>query len=100
MSVKPISPDEIKLEETFPDDVISSFNELITENYRNGVSSFKAKDIVEKISVKMNISSASVYDHHFLDVESIYEKNGWEVKYEQPSYGDDNFDAYFKFTKK
>ena len=100
MSVKPISPNEIKLEKTLPDDVISSFNELIIENYRNGESSFKAKDIVEKISIKMNISSASVYEKHFLDVESLYVKNGWKVKYEQPCYGDGNFDAYFQFTKK
>lgn len=98
MSVKPIRPNEIKLEETFPDEVILAFNELITENYRNGKSSFKSNDIIARIENKMGISRASIYKSHFLDVESLYRKNGWEVKYEQPCMGD--FEPYFEFTKK
>ena len=100
MSVKPIRPNEIKLKETFPDEVISSFNELITENYRNGVSSFKSKDVIERIKQKLGASTDAIYQSNFLDVESLYRKNGWKVKYEQPSYCDTPFDAYFEFTKK
>jgi hypothetical protein len=100
MSVKPIRPSEIKLEETFPDEVISSFNELITENYRNGESSFKSKDVIARIKQKLGTSDEVIYQSNFLDVESLYRKNGWKVKYEQSCYGDAPFDAYFQFTKK
>lgn len=48
----------------------------------------------------MGISRASIYKSHFLDVESLYRKNGWEVKYEQPCMGDGDFEPYFEFTKK
>lgn len=100
MSVKPISPDEIKLEKTFPDEVISSFNELITENYRNGKSSFKSKEVIDRIKQKLGTSREAIYQSNFLDVESLYRKNGWKVKYEQPCMGDGDFEPYFQFTKK
>ena len=53
MKVTPISPNEIKINKVFPDEVISSVNELIVKNAgKYGdciISNFKQKDLVELI---------------------------------------------------
>lgn len=95
--VKPISPEEII--RPIPDMVIESFNELINKNFDGYSSHFLANDIVNLIENKMQCKRNEIYSKGYLNIESIYQANGWMVKYEQPSIGDD-FPAYFNFTKK
>lgn len=99
--VKVITPQELDEKgPNIPDEVIEVFNELISKNYRNGSATIKNKEIVPLIASRLNISTNLVYENHYLDVESIFRKVGWIVKYEQATYGDSDFDAYFKFSKK
>jgi hypothetical protein len=102
--VKPITPEQASLgkQTSIPSEVIESFNELIIENYRNYScsSNFTQKDVVSKICNKMNLENdRKIYDSHWLDVESLFEKYGWKVKYDKPAYCE-NYDANFTFTKK
>ena len=99
--VKPIAPEDItKTKEDFiPDEVIECFNEMIVEKWNGKESFFKQKEIVSKIKKKMNLKDTKkMYDEHWLDIEGMYIKLGWTVKYESPCY-DQDFDSYFKFTK-
>jgi len=101
--VKPITPEEItKTKEDFiPDEVIEAFNEMIVEKWNGTESFFRQKEIVSKIEKKMKLKDTKqMYDEHWLDVEGIYMRLGWKVKYESPSYGDTDFESYFNFSKK
>lgn len=108
MNVKPISPDEAVNEKGFPDEVISAFNEMIIENLRGKTSIFKQKDVVKRIIRKITNSKLLdnesnlnnyLYENHWLDIEDLYRAAGWKVEYEKSGYGENYFEAYFKFTK-
>jgi hypothetical protein len=100
MAVKPIKPADVesKVISSFPDEVIEGFNELITENYHSGVSSFKEKEVVARI-VKKGISSKTLYKNNWLDVEDLYRKSGWIVEYDKPGFNE-SYDAIFTFSRK
>jgi hypothetical protein len=93
-NVQPINPAQVlgMKESTIPDAVIKSFNKLISENFSNSSSSFTAKEVVNRILEKMPLSSSEeIYNNHWLDVEDIYRKVGWIVKYDQ-------YEARFTFS--
>ena len=96
----PIKPDDVarQKKELFPDGVIEAFNELIAETFVNGQASFKQEDVVERI-VSKGIEKTDIFSNHWLDVEEIYIKAGWKVKYDQPAYNE-TYPATFTFTKK
>jgi hypothetical protein len=58
----------------------------------------RQKDVVGAL-VKKGFKSADIYDNHWLDVEEIFEKNGWSVSYDKPGYCE-SYDASFEFTAK
>jgi hypothetical protein len=111
MAVKPITPAQVigKRKNTIPDEVFEAFNEMIAENFRLSESSFKLKDVVSKIVSKVNhnrsllgtrqVTREEVYDNGWADVEPIYRKEGWKVKFDSASRGDD-YDDYFVFSQK
>ncbi len=112
---KPISPDEVVLikEKIIPKEVIEAFNEIISKNWDGSSSTFKQKDITALILQKMNgavddirhpdnrdvFTSQYLYDNKLLDVEPIYENNGWSVYYDKPGYNE-TYDATFCFKRK
>ena len=105
MKVTPISPNEIKINKVFPDEVISSVNELIVKNAgKYGdciISNFKQKDLVELILRKNeNLTFNYLMTYNFLDIEPVFEDCGWKVTYEKPSIGENHFDPFFKFESK
>lgn len=102
--VKPISPDEIQIEKSFPDFVIIAFNEQISKNYRNGTSIFSQKDIVEEIIEQSGdtgnpVNSQEIFNKDWLSIEEVYQKQGWEVEYYKPSYNERGI-AKFTFSRK
>ena len=104
--IKPITPKEVEQNIVFPDEVISAFNKLIQENYRsaNKEARFLQDEIVNQIIINLgreNNSSArrEMFDKGYLDVEELYIKTGWDVRYNKPSIGED-FEAYFIFSRK
>lgn len=102
--MKPITPAEVlnrKLED-IPDFVIESFNELITKNLVPGNKSatIKQDDVVDLILTKKpELTRHDVFDGHMLDVEDLFRKNGWNVRYDKPAYYE-TYKAYFVFSIK
>lgn len=101
--VKPISPHECKKEDFFPPEVLEAFNECIQKHFNGRTSHFKREEVMQLIITKFNrveIDRAHVYKEKWLDVEDVYRRMGWNVVYEQPSYGDSDFEPYYEFKVK
>jgi hypothetical protein len=99
--IRPISPDEImsNLDKIIPSAIIQSVNELLKDGYRGGDVTIKQKDIV-KMAVNLDNSLVGNIDKKkCLDFESIYEKAGWNVRYDKPGYNE-TYDAFFVFSPK
>ncbi len=98
----PITPDQAKKEKTdlIPDYVIEAVNVLIIKNLRPSSFTIKQKDLVaEIIKLKPSITSQELFDNHFLDIEPIFSKYGWDIRYDKPGYSE-SYDAYFEFKAK
>jgi hypothetical protein len=99
---KPITPEQAKEKFTkrIPDIIIDAINELIVEHYSpiKRSATVKQDEILDRISD--TYSRRTVFDNNWLDIEDIYREQGWRVRYESPSYGDSDFDAYFEFSEK
>lgn len=101
----PITPDEVHetKKSYIPEFVFEAFNELILTHYNGRCSTVKVKDAIRNILLRMEgipqRSVAMIYTAKWLDVEDIYRKAGWDVKYEQPE-NDESYDEYFRFTRK
>jgi hypothetical protein len=101
--IKPISPKEIGAykAKVFPDFVLESINELIAENFTNSRAVVLQKDIIARISSKMDGDSYDmkrkmIFDKGWLNFEEIYRDSGWKVSYDKPAYNE-NYDANFTF---
>ncbi len=81
-----------------PDKVIEAFNEMIAQNCSNGSSTFTQKEVVALI-VSKGIDEDQLLDNRWLDVEGIYRKADWSVKYDKPGFNE-TYDATFTFSKK
>jgi hypothetical protein len=90
--IEPIKPNDVQ--KKIPDFVVQCFNELIEEHWNGTSSEFTLKAVLQKLKAEM------VYvPKEYLDVEPIYEKVGWKVKFDKPGY-DESYDAFYKFTKR
>lgn len=98
---KPISPKDVQSvkDSILPDVVFEVFNALIVENWNGTCASVKQDEAVERIAKALDISRDAAFKHGYLDVESVYSKAGWKVKYDKPAYNE-SYDAYFVFSKK
>lgn len=96
--IKPIKPGEVskKKKQDIPDAVFEAFNELITENYNNGVAKIYTKDIVARITAK-GFNRNEIFKKGWLDIEDIYDNAGWTVEYDHPGW-DENYEEHFTFT--
>lgn len=95
--IKPIKPEEINLNELFPDEIVDAFNECIKNNLRQRKSTFKQKEVLDLILQKLpNLTKNDIFKSGWLDVEDLYRNNGWKVVYESPTYNED-FEPYFTF---
>lgn len=98
MMTKPISPMECaaKKLEAIPDAVIEAFNTLIAARFDGRESGFRQSEIVEAITKAMCIPIAEVFQKGYLDVEEVYRKAGWIVKYDSPGFNE-TFSPYYRF---
>ena len=99
--IKPLKPSEIsKIKQTnIPDEVIEVFNELITANWKGTHAVILQTDAAKLVAKRLKITQQQVFDKCFLDIEDIYRKEGWAVKYDKPAYNED-YEATFEFSKK
>jgi hypothetical protein len=104
---KPINPDEAeKLKrEMMPGYVIEAFNQCIAAGYDGRSSTVYQKDVIKKILFLANevgdteLTRAQIFDRSYLDVEPLFEAEGWKVTYDKPGYNED-YEAHFIFSKK
>jgi hypothetical protein len=97
----PLTPVQAKTAqaESIPDFVVDAFNELIvkgmnSEKYiRSSVSQTEVTDLICK-SLKEN----EKVKLHWLNIETLYERAGWIVKYEKDENGNNR--SFFTFTAK
>jgi hypothetical protein len=93
---KPINPnDVIKI---VPDQVIASFNELIQESWTGHKATVFQDEAVARIQSKMDCPRATIFAKGWLDVESLFRKEGWTVKFDKPAYCE-TYKAFFVFSK-
>ena len=99
--MKPIRPSECAEQEGshIPEIVISVVNSFLKERYRNdGKITIKQDEIIARIQrLNPDLDRREIFDNKWLDFETVYRKNGWEVNYDKPGYCE-TYDAYFEFT--
>jgi hypothetical protein len=98
---KPITPKQasFRTKAPIPDEVFDAFNELISENLNAGYAVVRQKDVVARILEKLKNSPTvrqDVFDKGWLNIEPMYQKAGWDVKYDKPGYNED-YEATFEF---
>lgn len=98
--VAPIKPSEVakRKQETMPDAVLESFNELIAEDFSNGSATVIQKKVVALMIAK-GLKRDDIFDKGWLDVEGIYRKAGWKVEYDKPGFNE-SYEAKFIFSSK
>ena len=99
--VKPITPKEVteKRDSSIPDGVLKAFNDLITKHWTGSSATIKQDEAAKLAAKNLKCSTEKLYDNHWMDVEPIYRKAGWSVKYDKPGYNE-SYEAYFVFSKK
>jgi len=101
-TIQPITPQEVvdKKLETLPDAVIRAFNTLIVKKFDGYESTVEQEEVIKAIMAEdETIGRQEIFDNHWLDVEDIYRKIGWNVTFDQPGYNE-SYNAYFSFKKK
>lgn len=94
-----------KFIEEIPDIIIETVNNLILKNFEpsNERSLVYQEDILNATD-KAGLSRDEIFDKHWLDIELLYEQQGWDVDYfDSPKFAwedDGNFKTYFEFKKK
>lgn len=98
---KAITPQEAICQrmDSIPDFVIEAFNQLIVENLVGKYSTVLQKDAVAKIIALSpeKVTSNEIYKRHWLDVEDVFRKAGWTVKYDKPAYNE-TYEPSFEFS--
>lgn len=100
-TVKPLTPEEVVNAKfkTIPNEVMESFNFLIAKHWTGHRSQITKKEVVNEIKSRMpGFSDLMILENGWLDIEDIYRKVGWKVRYDSPAY-DEDYEAFFLFTK-
>ena len=98
--VKPITPKEIEAYRQIPDEIFVAVNSLIAEKFNGNYATVKVNEIIARLDLQKMGTNRNTVITKYLNIENHYRNAGWEVEYDQPSYGDDDFESYFKFTAK
>lgn len=106
-NVKPIKPEEIieKKINAIPDAMFQAVNELLARNWNGTQSVIRKEELLDLYffitgETKDRPAYDKIYKFHWLDFEDAYREAGWYVDYEQPSYGDSDFEPYYTFKMK
>lgn len=101
---KPISPDDAKEQAVslIPGYVFEAFNSLILERAGHQSILITQDEVIERILMlctDRTVTRHTLFKQGWLDVETAYEREGWNVEYDKPSYGD-SYEAHFTFARK
>ena len=99
--IKPIKPKDVDNKKIIPNEVISTFNTFIAKKWNGRKSIVKQNEVIKEIlinNIGTFIDRNEIFDKNYLDIEDIYRKAGWIVKYDKPAIGDD-YEAFWTFSK-
>ena len=104
MSIKPFSPQEALAAKEVPDAVFTEVNKLLVERIGNSrYVYFTLKELTDRILAHFPDAAKEIREkmitERWLDFESLYQAQGWEVEYDRPGYNE-SYEANFKFTAK
>jgi len=88
----PIRPEDVEplKEKNIPEWVFEFFNKAIADKWNGTQSIVTQSDIVRDMVASGKCSRNDIFEHGYLDVESIYRKAGWKVVYNKPQYWEDH----------
>jgi hypothetical protein len=99
---KAITPEEIlnNLENIIPSFVFEAINNLLKNKFRGNSVTIKQDEIIAEISrLKPGLNRNDIFEKKWLDFEKVYNKSGWSVTFDKPSYNE-TYDANFTFKPK
>lgn len=92
--------------ELIPPFVIEAVNTLLSKRFNGSSCTIYQHEIVDlaieigtaRSAIPSFVTPQTFYDEHWLDFEPIYQKAGWKVVYDKPSW-DESFRPFFKFSR-
>jgi hypothetical protein len=84
---KPITREEanqrrLESESYIPSAVIEIFNrELTIQSGTSGTIRIEQDNIVSQVARRLGVQRYEIFENHWLDIEEIYRKAGWDVVY-------------------
>lgn len=100
--INAINPNEVvsRLENDIPNELVESFNEMITKRYCNGDATVSTKEVV-KLAVEKGLNIDEIYDKWLNNhiIERIYRKAGWKVVHDVPAYNE-SYEPYYQFSRR
>lgn len=94
-----------------PQEVIDAFNTLLASRYSGHSVTIRQNEVIDLILKNLNYevdyngdpaqtySRQDIFNQHWLDIEPLYEKNGWKVTYDKPAYCE-TYEPFFVFEPK
>ena len=96
-----LSPDEVvrAWQLALPDEVITTFNELLQKHFTGRSASVRKKELLSALK-KKGVDISQVSEQQWLEqTKKLYQEKGWKVVFHSPGY-DDNFESYYYFEVK
>ncbi len=105
MKVKPLSPTKVKQAaiNAVPDFVIQAVNNLLAKECRGECqyATLRQTDIIDEIlRVNPKVKRDQIFANHWLDFEGVFERAGWDVRYDKPAYNENWYEPSFDFKAK
>lgn len=101
---KALTPQDVreKAGSHIPSEVIDAFNELILENSERSGVQFTARVMQDRVVTRIfeklpTTNRQEILTKGWLDIELVFERAGWTVVYDKPSYNE-SYEASFTFT--
>lgn len=96
--VQPLPANQINSSKPYeiPELVIVLVNNMLKEAWDRGSAILHTKDIMQKLKLAFDKTEKEILEMHWLDIEPIYRKAGYNVEYVKPAYGEQG-EPYFKF---
>ena len=95
---EPISPKDVGKAKaaTIPDHVIEAANELIAKNWDGYSAIIMVGELCALARAKGRMPAGQQFGDGELDIEHLYRRHGWNVKFDRP---DEAYEANWTFRK-
>lgn len=94
----PVSPEKLgHVKSPIPEFLFEVVNSMLSRRL-----TIYQKDVVEAILAlrpKVAVDAKEIFERHWLDFESAYEREGWDVWYDKPGYNE-SYDPSWHFSPK